>query len=54
MSEPTAADLAAVEEQLGRAPRGIVEIAYRCPAGHPGVVKTLPRLPNGTPFPTVY
>lgn len=54
MTEPTAADLAAVEEQLGRAPRGIVEIAYRCPAGHPGVVKTLPRLPNGTPFPTVY
>ncbi len=54
MSEPTAADLAAVEEQLGRAPRGVVEIAYRCPVGHPGVVKTLPRLANGTPFPTVY
>ena len=46
--------MAAVEEQLGRAPRGIVEIAYRCPVGHPGVVKTLPRLANGTPFPTVY
>ena len=32
----------------------MVEVAYRCPSGHPGVVKTLPRLPNGTPFPTVY
>jgi exopolyphosphatase/guanosine-5'-triphosphate,3'-diphosphate pyrophosphatase len=54
MTEPSAADLAEVEAQLGRAPRGVVEVAYRCPSGHPGVVKTLPRLPNGTPFPTVY
>ncbi len=54
MTEPSPADLAEVEAQLGRAPRGVVEVAYRCPSGHPGVVKTLPRLPNGTPFPTVY
>ena len=54
MTEPSAADLAEVEAQLGRAPRGVVEVAYHCPSGHPGVVKTLPRLPNGTPFPTVY
>ncbi len=53
MSE-LSADLAEVEAQLGRPPRGVVEVAYRCPSGHPGVVKTLPRLPNGTPFPTVY
>jgi len=48
------ADLAAVEEQLGRPARGVVAIASRCPSGHPNVVKTLPRLPDGTPFPTVY
>lgn len=54
MSEPTAEDLAAVELQLGRQPRGVVEVAWRCPCGKPGVVKTEPRLPNGTPFPTTY
>jgi hypothetical protein len=48
------ADLAAVEAQLGRPSRGTVAIASRCPSGHPNVVKTLPRLPDGTPFPTVY
>lgn len=47
-------DLAAVEDQLGRPARGVVAIASRCPSGHPNVVKTLPRLPDGTPFPTVY
>lgn len=47
-------DLDAVAEQLGRAPRGVLEIAYRCPSGEPGVVKTAPRLPDGTPFPTLY
>lgn len=40
--------------QLGRAPRGVLEIAYRCPNGEPAVVKTAPRLPDGTPFPTLY
>ena len=48
------ADLAAVARQLGRDPRGVLEIAYRCPSGEPGVVKTAPRLPDGTPFPTLY
>jgi hypothetical protein len=48
------ADLAAVEGQLGREPRGVLEIAYRCPNGEPAVVKTAPRLPDGTPFPTLY
>ncbi len=41
-------------EQLGRPARGIVAIASRCPSGHPNVVKTEPRLPDGTPFPTLY
>jgi uncharacterized protein len=48
------ADLDAVALQLGREPRGVLEIAYRCPNGLPGVVKTAPKLPDGTPFPTLY
>lgn len=48
------ADLEAVARQLGRAPRGLLEISYRCPNGEPGVVKTAPRLSDGTPFPTLY
>lgn len=48
------ADLAIVETQLGRTPRGVLAIAYRCPDGAPGVVQTAPRLPDGTPFPTLY
>lgn len=52
MVEP--ADLEAVAQQLGREPRGVLEIAYRCPNGEPAVVKTAPKLPDGTPFPTLY
>jgi hypothetical protein len=48
------ADLDAVARQLGREPRGVIQIAYRCPNGEPGVVKTAPKLPDGTPFPTLY
>lgn len=48
------ADLEAVARQLGREPRGVLAIAYRCPNGDPAVVKTAPRLPDGTPFPTLY
>ena len=47
-------DLDAVAEQLGRPPRGVRRIAARCPSGHPAVVETEPRLPDGTPFPTLY
>lgn len=43
-----------VARQLGREPRGALEISYRCPNGEPAVVKTAPRLPDGTPFPTLY
>nr|WP_246241812.1 DUF501 domain-containing protein [Flexivirga aerilata] len=46
--------MAAVEQQLGRLPRGVVEIAARCECGCPAVVRTLPRLPDGTPFPTTF
>ena len=48
------ADLEFVAQQLGRLPRGVVEIAARCPCGCPAVVRTLPRLPDGTPFPTSF
>lgn len=50
----TPADEATIEAQLGRRPRGVVGIAWRCADGHPGVVVTEPRLPDGTPFPTTY
>ncbi len=47
-------DLAATSRQRGRAMRGVVEVAHRCPCGEPDVVRTAPRLPDGTPFPTTY
>jgi uncharacterized protein len=47
-------DLAVVEAQLGRPPRGIETVGHRCPCGCPDVVTTLPRLPDGTPFPTTF
>lgn len=50
----TEAQLAAVAKQLGREPRGVVEISYTTPDGAPAVVKTVPRLEDGTPFPTLY
>ncbi len=47
-------DIEALHAQLGRAPRGVVTVAARCVCGNPTVVKTAPRLPDGTPFPTLY
>ena len=47
-------DTAAVAAQLGRVPRGLRSVAHRCPCGLPDVVETAPRLPDGTPFPTLY
>ena len=47
-------DEAAIEAQLGRAPRGIHAVGHRCGCGLPDVVTTEPRLPDGTPFPTTY
>lgn len=47
-------DLAAIAEQLGRPPRGVLAVVSRCPSGHPNVVRTEPRLDDGTPFPTLY
>ena len=47
-------DLEVLREQLGRVPRGVVGIAARCVCGRPLVVRTAPRLDDGTPFPTTY
>ncbi len=55
MSEKsTKEDLDAIKDQLGRTPRDVHAIAYRCPCGKPAVVETPPRLSDGTPFPTFY
>ena len=35
--------------ELGRPPRGLLAVAYRCDHGVPAVVQTSPRLPDGTP-----
>jgi hypothetical protein len=51
---PSATDLIAVERQLGRAPRGVRAISHRCGCGLPDVVETSPRLPDGSPFPTLF
>jgi len=47
-------DRTVVATQLGRAPRAVRAVAHRCPCGNPDVVETSPRLPDGTPFPTLY
>jgi hypothetical protein len=52
--DPAEADLAAVSAQLGRPTRGTRAVAHRCPCGRPDVVETMPRLADGTPFPTLY
>lgn len=53
-SELRAGDKEIVAEQLGRNPRGLVGIGARCACGKPAVTITMPRLPDGTPFPTLF
>ena len=50
----TDADREIVAQQLGRPPRAMRAVAFRCPSGHPAVIQTNPRLADGTPFPTLY
>jgi uncharacterized protein len=52
--DPQPQVLAVIERQLGRPPRGVMAVAHTCPCGLPDVVQTAPRLPDGTPFPTLY
>jgi len=47
-------DRATVAVQLGRDPRGDVDVVARCPFGLPLVIRTAPKLPDGEPFPTLY
>lgn len=54
MKAVSKSDLECIETQLGRTPRDVHAIAYRCPCGKPAVVETPPRLSDGTPFPTFY
>ena len=51
---PTASEIAVGSAQRGRPARGVIGIAARCVCGYPTVVATSPRLPDGTPFPTLY
>lgn len=51
LTEP---DESAVRAQLGRPPRDLAGVAHRCPCGNPDVVATMPRLSDGSPFPTFY
>ena len=50
----TQQDIDTITTQLGRTPRGVLEVSYRTPDGQPAVVKTEPKLDDGTPFPTLY
>jgi len=54
LPEAAAADRRLIQAQLGRDVRGSVAVAARCRYGLPAVVRTAPRLPDGTPFPTLY
>lgn len=45
-------DIALVEAQLGRYPRGMAAVGARCVCGRPLAVVTRPLLPGGIPFPT--
>ena len=54
MNDVQPRDLDCIQYQLGRTPRDVHAIGYRCPCSMPAVVQTPPRLSDGTPFPTFY
>lgn len=54
LPDATPAERRVIEAQLGRPVRGAVAVAARCRYGLPAVVRTVPRLDDGTPFPTLY
>lgn len=49
----TPSEAGAVEEQLGRPPRGRWAVAARCHLGLPTVIENHPRFEDGAPFPTL-
>ena len=53
LANPATPDqIAVVNRQLGRYPRGMVAVGARCVCGNPLAVVTRPQLEDGTPFPT--
>jgi uncharacterized protein len=54
LPEASPAERLLIEEEIGRPVRGPTAIAVRCRYGLPAVVRSAPRLPDGTPFPTLY
>jgi len=54
VSEPSAADRAAVEASLGRTPAGAFTVVVRRQSGEPAVLENAPFLDDGTPMPTRY
>jgi len=54
LPEATPTERRLIQAQIGRDVRGSVAVAVRCRYGLPAVVRTAPRLPDGTPFPTLY
>jgi hypothetical protein len=51
---PGHADVEALTEYLGRAPRGAFEVVVRDAGGAPVVIRNAPFLDDGTPMPTRY
>ena len=50
----TASHRSVIRQQLGRPVRGLVGVAHFCRCGLPDVAVTNPRLPDGSPFPTLF
>ncbi|PJM73095.1 hypothetical protein CS006_07600 [Bifidobacterium primatium] len=50
--KPSAHDIAVVQRQLGRFPRGMVAVGARCVCGNPLAVITRPLVDGRIPFPT--
>jgi len=53
MDTVTADDLRIIEQQIGRAPRGVIGVPVRCRFGYPVVVRVYPLL-DDKPFPTIH
>lgn len=51
---PDPVDVAAVQELLGREPRGHFQVVVRDGGGRPVVIRNAPLLDDGTPMPTRY
>jgi uncharacterized protein len=51
---PTDADLAAVEDLIGRPPQGQFDVVVRDDEGRPVVIRNAPLLDDGRPMPTRY